>query len=114
MKIDHPATFYRLATVLARARARLCRITLGDQAIFARRELFQSLGGFAPIPLLEDLHLADRLRRRARFRVLPLDVLSSPRRWERRGRLRTSALNWAILALSRAGVAPERLAALYR
>lgn len=114
MRIDHPGLWYRLATGLAQARAAWWGIALGDQAIFARREIFAALGGFRDLPLLEDLDFVDRLRRRAAFRVLRPEVRTSPRRWERHGRLQTSIRNWLILLLYRNGLSPRRLASLYR
>ena len=114
MRIDDGRAWYRIVTALAQARAALCGITLGDQAIFVRREAFAAAGGFRPIPILEDLDLVERLRRRARFRILRPEVVSSPRRWESRGRWRTSLANLLILLLYRAGARPETLAGLYQ
>lgn len=114
MRIDAPGVWWRAASALARARTHWWGTVLGDQAIFCRAALFRDLGGYRPLPILEDLDLVERLRRRAYFRLAREEVRSSPRRWLRRGRIRTSALNWAILALYRAGVRPESLAGLYR
>ena len=114
MRFDAPGTWWRFISTLAHARAFWWGITLGDQAIFARRETFLRLGGYRELPILEDLDFADRARRAARFRILKAEVRTSARRWERRGRLRTSALNWAILLLFRLGARPETLARLYR
>ncbi|MEK7465883.1 MAG: TIGR04283 family arsenosugar biosynthesis glycosyltransferase [Planctomycetota bacterium] len=114
MRFDAPGFYFRFITALSHARAWWWGITLGDQAIFARRELFRSLDGFRDLPILEDLDFADRARRAARFRVLKAEVLTSARRWELRGRLRTSVSNWAILFLYKLGMRPEALAGLYR
>ncbi|MCC6741622.1 MAG: TIGR04283 family arsenosugar biosynthesis glycosyltransferase [Planctomycetia bacterium] len=114
VRFDAPGPFWRVVTSLTLARARLCGITLGDQALFARRDSFRRLAGFREIPILEDLDFADRARRAARFRILRADVLTSTRRWRRRGLLRTSAANWAILLLYRLGAPPGSLARLYR
>lgn len=114
MRFDAPGLYWRAISALAHARAFWWGITLGDQAIFARRETFLRLGGYRALPILEDLDFADRARRASRFRVLKAEVRTSARRWERRGRLRTSALNWAILLLFRLGARPETLERLYR
>lgn len=113
-RFDAPGPFWRLVTSLTRARARCCGITLGDQALFARRDTFRRLAGFRDFPILEDLDFADRARRTARFRILRADVLTSIRRWRRRGLLRTSAANWAILLLYRLGATPDSLVRFYR
>ncbi|MBI2923884.1 MAG: TIGR04283 family arsenosugar biosynthesis glycosyltransferase [Planctomycetes bacterium] len=114
MRIDDPRPWFRAATALAQARAALCGITLGDQAIFARHADFAAAGGYRELPILEDLDFVERLRRRARFRVLRPEVTSSARRWNARGRWLTSLLNLSILLLFRAGVPATRLARLYR
>lgn len=114
MRIDDPRPWFRAATVLAQARATLFNITLGDQAIFARRATFEAAGGYREMPILEDLDFVGRLRRRSRFRILRPEVASSARRWVTRGRWQTSIVNLAILFLYRAGVPAERLAWLYR
>lgn len=114
MRFDAPGFYFRFITTLSHARAWWWGITLGDQAIFARRELFRRLGGYRDLPILEDLDFADRARRAARFRVLKAEVLTSARRWEHRGRLRTSVSNWAILFLYKLGARPGFLSRLYR
>jgi len=90
-------------------RSRLTGIATGDQAIFVRRTVFEALGGYADIPLMEDVELCARLKRRGRLACLPLRVTTSARKWEREGPLRTIALMWALRFLYVAGVAPERL-----
>ncbi|KAF0244686.1 MAG: hypothetical protein FD180_2278 [Planctomycetota bacterium] len=114
MRYDAPGLYFRFITALSHARAWWWGITLGDQAIFAKRESFRQLGGYRNIPILEDLDFADRARRSSRFRVLKAEVRTSARRWERHGRLRTSFSNWAILFLYKLGVRPESLKGLYR
>lgn len=113
MRFNAPGLYFRFITTLSHARAWWWGITLGDQAIFARREIFKRLGGYRELPILEDLDFADRARRAARFRVLKAEVLTSARRWEQRGRLRTSASNWAILFLYKLGARPGFLSRLY-
>lgn len=94
-------------------RTRWLRLPYGDQAIFVRRELFEALGGYRPLGLMEDVDFMGRLRRRGRVRFPPVAVRVSARRWERDGWLRRTALNLALLALYAAGVAPDRLARWY-
>jgi rSAM/selenodomain-associated transferase 2 len=114
MRFNAPGLYFRFITTLAHARAWWWGITLGDQAIFARRDLFARLRGYREFPILEDLDFADRARRAARFRILKAEVLTSARRWQQKGRLRTSLSNWAILFLYRLGAPPGWLGRLYR
>jgi len=87
--------------------------TYGDQTLFVRSEAFRRIGGFASLPLLEDVEIQRRLRRLGRFVKAPLAVVTSARRFARRGPLRQQALNLLIVGSYLAGVAPERLARLY-
>lgn len=81
----------------------------GDQSVFVRREVFQALGGFAPIPLMEDMEFSRRLRRAGRVAVLDPPVESSTRRHLRCGPWRTSIQNGLIIALYKCGLSPIRL-----
>ena len=81
----------------------------GDQSIFVRREVFARLGGFAEIPLMEDVEFSRRLRRAGRTVLLDPPIATSPRHHQRRGPWRTTARNVAMLALYRLGVCPHRL-----
>lgn len=96
------------------ARTRITRAPWGDQAQFLRRDTFLRLGGFREIPIMEDYDLAARMKRRGRAAILPLTVRTSGRRFLEKGRLRTVALNWVIVAAYHAGVPPARLAEWYR
>jgi rSAM/selenodomain-associated transferase 2 len=86
----------------------------GDQAMFCRRAAFDALGGFAPLPLFEDLDFYRRLKRLGRVVRLPLAVATSDRRWRTRGVLRTACLHGALRAAYHLGADPRRLAARYR
>jgi rSAM/selenodomain-associated transferase 2 len=104
-----------LAVVAAamNARSRLCGIATGDQAIFARREAFRAAGGFPEIPLMEDVELSKRLKRIARPACLRRRVVTSGRRWERHGTVRTVVLMWRLRAAYALGADPGRLARRY-
>lgn len=89
-------------------------IACGDHALFVRREVFEAIGGYPDVPILEDVELYRRARQWGRMRQLRLAVRTSPRRWERNGAWRTTAIYAAILGLYRMGVSIERLDRLYR
>ena len=95
-------------------RSRLTRIATGDQAIFVHRTTFATLGGFADIPLMEDIDLSRRLKRAGRIACLRERVTTSSRRWRAHGVVRTILLMWTLRVLYFCGVGPERLAQLYR
>jgi rSAM/selenodomain-associated transferase 2 len=104
-----------LAVVAAtmNARSRLTGIATGDQAIFVRRVAFEAVGGFAAIPLMEDVALSKALKRRSRPACLRNRVVTSGRRWERRGTLRTILLMWRLRFAYALGADPHRLARRY-
>ena len=81
----------------------------GDQAIFARREDFEALGGFEPWPLFEDVDLVTRIRRLGRFRILKGPVTISDRRYRTFGPWRTAVMMWWLRALYLRGVPAEEL-----
>jgi rSAM/selenodomain-associated transferase 2 len=81
----------------------------GDQSIFVRRDVFQRLGGFAKIPLMEDVEFSRRLRAAGKIAVLDPPVASSARRHVRKGAWRTTIQNGLFIALYHLGVSPHRL-----
>jgi len=94
-------------------RSRLTRIATGDQAIFVRRAVFEALGGFPPIALLEDVAFTTVLRRAGRIACLRRQVSTSARRWQQGGAVRTILLMWSLRLAYKLGVSPERLHRLY-
>jgi hypothetical protein len=86
----------------------------GDQGLFLTRTLFEELGGFADLPIMEDYEFAGRLRRRGRIVTVGEPALTSPRRWETLGVLRTTMRNQWVLAAYHLGVSPQKLATRYR
>lgn len=109
-----PATWLlRLTGQLMNWRSRLSRIATGDQAIFIRREVFEQLGGYASIPLMEDIELSRRMKRAGRIACLRQRVTTSARRWQKHGVVRTILLMWSLRLLYFFGVSAARLQRLY-
>lgn len=104
----------RRVAFMINLRTRFTRAPWGDQAQFASRTAFERAGRYAELPIMEDYELARRMKRHGRTVLLPLTVETSGRRFLRKGILRTSALNWLIIACFHAGVAPDSLARWYR
>jgi rSAM/selenodomain-associated transferase 2/rSAM/selenodomain-associated transferase 1 len=95
-------------------RSRLWRMPYGDQALFVRRWIFDELGGFSDLPIMEDYEFVRRLRRIGKLALLEAPVLTSARRWQHLGFLRTTIINRLVILGFRCGVSPAKLAALYR
>ena len=104
-----PRPVFRVIAAFMNWRSRLTGIATGDQAIFVRRAVFEALGGYRDIPLMEDVELCARLKRCGRMRCVRSRVITSARKWERDGVLRTIVLMWALRLFYFFGVDPRRL-----
>jgi rSAM/selenodomain-associated transferase 2 len=111
--IEADGRLYRLLERGNAWRAARRGLPYGDQGIFVRRELFEEIGGFPQLRLMEDVFLMKRLRRRAWPVLLPGPLYVSPRRWQRRGVVRQTLRNWGLLGSAALGVHPDRLARFY-
>lgn len=104
----------RLIGWMINLRSRLTGIASGDQGIFVDRACFDALGGYAHIPLMEDLQLCRRLKAQARPHCLRPPLITSSRRWLQHGVWRTVLLMWCLRLAYYAGANPEKLARQYR
>lgn len=104
----------RLVERGANIRSTVFRLPYGDQGLFMEKRVFNDIGGFDDLPIMEDFQIVRKLRRRGRLVTLPLVAVTSSRRWKKIGILRTSILNQLVVAGFLAGVSPERLARFYR
>src|SRR5580704_19068378 len=94
-------------------RSRLTGIATGDQAIFVTRKAFEAVGGFPDLPLMEDIALSRRLKRLCRPFCIATPAVTSGRRWEQNGVIRTVLLMWRLRLSYYLGVEPALLAELY-
>lgn len=105
---------FRLIARVASLRARVTRIPYGDQAIFLRKDFFLRIGGYRDIPLMEDIEIMQRIKKRGeRIYLIPDRVRTSPRRWEKEGIIYCTVRNWLLSTLFYLGVPPEKLSRLY-
>jgi rSAM/selenodomain-associated transferase 2 len=111
--IEGASPLLAVVAALMNARSRWSGIATGDQAIFASRAAFESAGGFPEIPLMEDVALSKALRQRSRPACLRARVVTSGRRWERGGTLRTILLMWRLRLAFALGADPHGLARRY-
>ena len=114
LHFDDRSLFFRAVAFGSRLRARVFSLCFGDQGIFCHRRFFWEEGGFPAIPLMEDLALSHKLRRKMRARVLPAPIITSARRFKEGGCLRTLLLMQKLKLLYYLGVSPERLADMYQ
>jgi rSAM/selenodomain-associated transferase 2 len=105
---------YRMLERGNTARVKMLGWAYGDQGLFLQRATFERLGPFPAIPFLEDFQFSKKLRRAGRIAVADAVMHVSPRRWQHRGIVRQTAMNWLIVGLAQLGVSPAHLARLYR
>jgi rSAM/selenodomain-associated transferase 2 len=111
--LDSDAWQARLLERGVTLRVRLFGLPYGDQGIFVRRVVFHQMGGYAAIPLMEDVEFVGRLKRHGAVRHLRVKLATSARRWEREGWWTRSALNLVFLTLYELGASPAWLAKRY-
>ncbi|WP_417849463.1 TIGR04283 family arsenosugar biosynthesis glycosyltransferase [Thalassoglobus sp.] len=112
-EIAHSSRKYRIVERGNSWRVRNLGWIYGDQGLFLKRDLFEKLGGFPEIPLMEDLYFSKQLKREGKLVVAdhPLEV--SARRWEKNGVAKQTLRNWSLIAMSHMGVKPATLANWY-
>lgn len=113
VRIDGRHPLLRAVETLMNWRSRVTGIATGDQAIFVRRDAFDKVGGYADLPLMEDIALCSVLKRLAPPACLHETVTTSARRWEEHGVLRTILLMWWLRAAFYFGADPKHLVLRY-
>ncbi len=108
---QHP--LLQVVAFMMNLRSRITGIATGDQGIFVRRDVFDDVGGFPRIPLMEDVVLSKRLKRVGKPLCLRLKIVTSSRRWEAYGILRIILLMWKLRIAFALGVSPKRLSQWY-
>jgi rSAM/selenodomain-associated transferase 2 len=114
VRIGGRSVMFPLIAASMNVRSRLTGIATGDQAIFVEAALFSQQGGYAELPLMEDIELSRRLCAVSPPACLRERVLTSGRRWTQRGVLRTIVLMWRLRWRYWRGTPAEQLAQAYR
>lgn len=113
LAIDSPEFSLRLVEMGVNWRSRFFSLPYGDQAIFVRSEVFREMDGFANLPIMEDFEFVQRLRKRGKMAIASAKVVTSGRRWQKLGVIRTTLLNQLIIFGYYLGVSPDKLARWY-
>jgi len=113
VQLSQTRLLLRCVAWMMNQRSRISGIATGDQGLFVRRRIYDGVGGFPEIPLMEDVALSRALRRHGRPARIRQPLVSSPRRWLAHGVLRTILRMWALRLAYFLGVSPARLAAYY-
>jgi len=113
VRFDRSTLIGCIISTMMNFRSRWSGIATGDQAMFVRRLTFDHLNGFADMPLMEDIDFSRRLKRQGRLAMLQDQVVTSFRRWEENGPIKTILLMWSLRFLYWVGVSPHRLKNFY-
>lgn len=114
LSIVHPNFRFKIIEFGANLRSRITSIPYGDQGLFMKREVFEHLGGFADIPLMEDIEISRRLKRIGRIIFIRPPIKTSPRRWLKEGIVVTTLRDWVIaISFAFLRVSPYRLIKYY-
>lgn len=114
LRIDAPLLSLRWVEWGVKWRSHFWQIPYGDQAIFLTKEVFQQIGKFPELPIMEDFELIRRLKRTGNIVIIPVPVVTSARRWLQKGVFQTTLLNQIVIIAYLLGVSPEQIRSWYR
>lgn len=109
LQIDSPMLGIRLIERLANWRSVYRHMPYGDQAIFLKADIFRAIGRFPDLPIMEEVELVRRLKKRGQVGIAPVPVITSARRWVKKGLWKTTLLNQVYLAAYYLGVPPAHI-----
>ena len=114
LAIEGKQTSLRWIEALVKVRSHLLSLPYGDQAIFINKKVFNDIGGFSEIPIMEDFELIQRLKRQGKIAIAPGAVITSARRWQKLGVWKTTLINQLVIVGYYLGISPDKLNHLYR
>ena len=113
-EIDKKGIIYRLIESEGNLRARISKIFYGDQGIFVKKDVFFKINGFPETPIMEDVLFTKKIRNLGKTAIFPDKIFVSPRRWEKKGILKTAFIYSSINILFHMGVSLERIKLRYK
>jgi rSAM/selenodomain-associated transferase 2 len=114
LQIDAPQLQFRWIEWGVGVRSRWFQMPYGDQGIFLRAEMFWAIGGFPPLPIMEDFEFIRRLQRQGAIVIIPAPVTTLARRWLQKGIWQTTVINQLMVAGYLLGISPQKLLQFYR
>jgi rSAM/selenodomain-associated transferase 2 len=114
LAIDAPQIPFRWLEKLVNWRSRFFSLPYGDQGLFLKKSVFKTMGGFAPMPIMEDYEFVQRLKKHGEINISQASVLTSSRRWQKLGILKTTLINQGMILGYYLKIDPENLARWYR
>lgn len=113
LAIDSPQKSLRFLEKMVNLRSRFLSLPYGDQAFFLKASIFREINGFADLPIMEDFELIQRLKKRGKVSIVPAKVITSGRRWQKLGVVRTTIINQLIILGYYLGISPKKLSHWY-
>ncbi|MBD2682242.1 MULTISPECIES: TIGR04283 family arsenosugar biosynthesis glycosyltransferase [Nostoc] len=114
LRIDASLLSLRWVEFGVKWRSHFCQMPYGDQAIFLSKAVFQEIGGFPELPIMEDFELMRRLKVKGRIAIISTPVVTSARRWLQKGVFKTTLVNQIVIIAYFLGVSPARIRRWYR
>jgi len=114
MKFDRKNWMLSIIAYLSNLRVKITGVIFGDQGMFVRNDIFQSLGGFADIPIMEDMEFSGRLKKAGKIKQLNERIVTSARRFEKGGIIKTMLFMHKMKIMYWMGKSPEELYLLYK
>ena len=114
VKLSGSNILFRLIETMMNIRSCMTGVATGDQAMFVKRKLFESVRGYSNLPLMEDVDLSKKLKKFSRPNCLKETLTTSSCRWEKNGILSTVLLMWRLRFLYWLGVSADKLASQYK
>lgn len=114
LKIDNQKPIFRLIETLVHWRSQYLSSPYGDQGIFIKKQIFESVKGYQDLAIMEDFDLIKRVKKLGKIYIVNASVITSARRWEKVGIIKTTLINQLIIMGYYLKIKPEKLALFYR
>lgn len=115
LSIEHPGLAFRIIERGSNLRSAVTRLIYGDQGMFLRTATFRKIGGFAEIPLMEDIEISRRLKQEGKIAFANPPIRTLPRRWIEEGAFITTLRDWKrAISYTVFKASPEKLSRRYR
>ncbi len=113
VRLSGASVIYRIIGLMMNLRSRLTGISTGDQGLFIHKNLFDTIGGYSDIAIMEDIEICKRLKKHSSPIIATTHLQTSSRRWQEKGIVRTILLMWTMRFLYFIGVDTATLARMY-
>ena len=115
LSFDSSSLLLAFIAKISSYRSRITRQPYGDQAIFIKKDIFNKIGGYSNISLMEDVNLMQKLKKQNyKIKISKEKVITSARKWEDKGILYTTLRNWILITLYYIGTNPNKLSKYYK